>query len=143
MAEITLSQPFLIWSKVTMSDSFFELKCFLHYKEGTSDKVYGILKSKDTIFCFYGKTNPPITGKDKGTLSIKYYDYMETDRDWLQQMNAKLNKGYEKIYSAEINKNTIFPNIKEYGSLDDVKNIYFNLEGSIKSKLIKAVLKFS
>lgn len=120
----------------------FELKCFLHFKEGTSDKVYGILKSKETIFCFYGKTNYPNSGKEKGTLSIKYYEYMETDRDWVQQMDAKLYKGYKKIYCADINKNTIF-HIKGYGSKKDVEKIYFNLEGSIKNKLIKAVLKFS
>lgn len=122
----------------------FELKCFLHFKEGTSDKIYGILKSKETIFCFYGKTNPPNSNKEKGSLSIKYYDFMENDDDWVSQMRKKLDKGYTKIYSAPYNRyGWSSSKISEYGKVSDIETVYKNLEGSIKSKLIKAVLKFS
>lgn len=121
----------------------FELKCFLHFKEGTSDKVYGILKSKETIFCFYGKTNYPNSGKEKGTLSIKYYEYMESDHDWVHQMKKKIRKGYEPVYIAERYNGYRFLYAKKEGSIEDVEKIYHNLEGSIKSKLVKAILKFS
>jgi len=122
----------------------YELKCFLHYKEGTSDKIYGILKSKDTIFCFYGKRNDPVTGKDVGTLSIKYYDYMDDDFDWVTQANKKLSKGYKKVF---------FASYSMYGSrsfrqpstgvISDVDKIYKNLQESIRKKLMKALLKYT
>lgn len=128
-----------------MSSNNFEIKCFLHCKENNSDKVYGILKSKDTIFCFYGKRNPPEKPKEKGTLSIKYYEYMDTDEYWDGFMKTKINKGYKPIYVAERKIVGYWDNRKlpQIGNIADIEKVYYNLEGSIRSKLLKAVLKFT
>lgn len=124
-----------------MSD-MYELKCFLHYKEGTSDKIYGILKSKDTIFCFYGKRNDPVTGKDVGTLSIKYYDYMDSDDDWVTKADEKLRKGYKKVFFDSYRKWSLH-SIPAVGNKSDVDKIYKNLQESIRKKLMKAILKYT
>lgn len=64
-----------------------------HYKDGSSDKIWGWVKTDDGALSFWGRT--------KGSLSFKHYDRVWDVEDAAHKKNSK---GYEYVshYGEEL-----------------------------------------
>jgi hypothetical protein len=64
-----------------------------HFKEGTSDKIWGWTKTDDGALSFWGRT--------QGSLSFKRYAYIN---DAAQQAEKKNKKGYRQVTEKDHDK---------------------------------------